>query len=370
MKTPDMNPPGMPSLNGARRKKGKRENEFQSYYGRPVVKRAHWGWEVWSYFFIGGTGAGASIVTAASRLFGNDSPADRRIQRAGHYISLAAMLVSPVLLIMDLRYPKRFYNMLRVLKIRSPLSVGTYILLTNSLLAGLTGAKQTVRDGIFSTKSFPGNLTTLYPDEPLIGVQGVAAVGLGAYTGVLLGATATPMWATAMPVLGPLFLASGLSSGTAAIELVLALTSDTEHDDLARLDRVEVVAILTELSLIAAASRMVPPQSSKYITTGRWGKVFVGGSLLSGLLLPLLIKIVSLLSGRSSRVLTALTALLVMAGSFMLRLSIVEAGKESADDPEAYHAITRGAARPSQDYVDVTEAASDAEIPTSLPADA
>ncbi len=31
-----------------------RENEFRSYYGRPVIKEPVWTWEIQTYFFTGG----------------------------------------------------------------------------------------------------------------------------------------------------------------------------------------------------------------------------------------------------------------------------------------------------------------------------
>src|SRR5207244_653986 len=51
------------------------------------------------------------------------------------------------------------------------------------------------------------------------------ALLLAGYTGVLLSSTATPVWSK-NPWLGPLFSASAIGSGTAAVELALEVAGD------------------------------------------------------------------------------------------------------------------------------------------------
>src|SRR5207244_3778873 len=79
--------------------------------------------EIPTYFFTGGMAGGAALLTLGARLAGNDVLARRALA-----VNTAAIAVSPVLLIKDLGRPKRFYNMLRVFKVTSPMSVGTWIL--------------------------------------------------------------------------------------------------------------------------------------------------------------------------------------------------------------------------------------------------
>ena len=101
------------------------ERETHDYYGIPPIKEHTWTWEVPVYFWLGGIGAGAHVVTTIARLLGHD---DRAFLRAGRYTTLVAMILSPILLIMDLGRPERFLNMLRILKLRSPMSTGSWAL--------------------------------------------------------------------------------------------------------------------------------------------------------------------------------------------------------------------------------------------------
>src|SRR5438094_4498202 len=87
-----------------------------TYYGIPLIKKAHWGWQIYLYFFLGGIAGGSYLVSTLAHLLGIDS----KLVRSGRYLSLACLLASPILLIMDLGRPERFHHMLRILKFRSP----------------------------------------------------------------------------------------------------------------------------------------------------------------------------------------------------------------------------------------------------------
>jgi hypothetical protein len=99
------------------------EEEARSYYGRPVLKEPTWTWEIPLYFFFGGLAGASSVLSLSARATGNDALARRAL-----LVSLGGATVSPVLLIMDLGRPERFYNMLRVVKPTSPMSLGTWVL--------------------------------------------------------------------------------------------------------------------------------------------------------------------------------------------------------------------------------------------------
>jgi hypothetical protein len=57
------------------------------------------------------------------------------------------MLLSPVLLI-GTSEAERFYNMLRILKLRSPMSTQSWSLFTFGNLGGLIAARQAAEDGL------------------------------------------------------------------------------------------------------------------------------------------------------------------------------------------------------------------------------
>ena len=174
-------------------------------------------------------------------------------------ISLAALLPSPILLILDLGRPDRFYNMLRVLKLRSPMSVGTWMLTTFSAFCGVSALIQVAEDGLLRRMPFVARPLLALPSS-LIGAVGmVFAFATSGYTGILVSATAVPLWAKNYLLLGPLFLASALTNATAAIRLVLSLARGTGEDTLKRLERLELVALLAELGLLLAARNNLGP---------------------------------------------------------------------------------------------------------------
>ena len=94
-----------------------------SYYGRPVIKEPTWTWEIPIYLFTGGLGGSSAVLSAAARLAGNE-----RLAKTSLYLGAAGDVVSAPLLIADLGRPERFLNMLRVFKVTSPMSVGSWVL--------------------------------------------------------------------------------------------------------------------------------------------------------------------------------------------------------------------------------------------------
>jgi len=313
-----------------------RQEEFATYYNRPVLKKPHWIWQIWLYFWLGGIGGGCAVISMLAKLFG-DKKRVKPIVRAAHYISLATGMAAPLLLVMDLGRPERFLHMLRVLKLRSPLSVGTYIMSGNALFASLVFARQLVEDGLIPAKSLLGKAATLVPGGLVTGLQGAAGFGMGTYTGVLISSTAIPLWSEATEILPPLFLSSGLSNASAALQLVLLASGlDEDTADYKALESIETAALLTELALLGFGRWNMGALLTKPLTEGRVGKLFLGGAVGGGLVLPLLLQRVG-----HTRWLRAIGAVATLLGGLTMRYCIVEGGKLSADDPQAYHSITR-----------------------------
>ncbi len=122
-----------------------------TYYGVPLIKKAHWGWQIILYFFLGGTGGGAYLVATLADLLGLK---DTRLIRTGRHLAFVCVLISPILLIWDLGRPERFHHMLRVIKLRSPMSLGTWALSMFGLCAGITAAYQMAEDGLLNWLPF------------------------------------------------------------------------------------------------------------------------------------------------------------------------------------------------------------------------
>lgn len=171
---------------------------MDSYYDLPLLKPPVWTWEVPTYFFVGGAAGAAAVIAVAAQVTG----ADGKLVRDARWIAAIGANLSTPLLIADLGRPERFLNMLRVFKPQSPMSVGAW---TVAVFGGSsTGA-------------------VLAPWKPLrdlfAGVAALSGLGMATYTGVLLGATANPLWKEHVRMLPVHFAASGLGSAVSLLEL-------------------------------------------------------------------------------------------------------------------------------------------------------
>jgi formate-dependent nitrite reductase membrane component NrfD len=303
-----------------------RGREGSDYYGIPPIKEHTWTWEVPVYFWLGGIGAGAHVSSAIARALGHT---DRAFLRAARYTTLLTMILSPILLIMDLGRPERFYNMLRIVKWRSPMSMGTWALMGFSILTGLVAASQAAKDGLLGRANVLARIMGAIPVRLLSILALPFGYFVGAYTGVLLGATSVPMWARNVVLMGPTFLSSALSTGLSAISFVLHLGGWGERRTLEALRRAERISLVIEGTLIAAS----------LVRMGKWGKplyskkvapLFFGGTVLGGILAPF-----ALLSGRESRPRGLLASVLALLGGLALRFAMIEGGRLSARDPQA-----------------------------------
>ena len=295
----------------------------------PPIHKPHWKWLIISYFFLGGLSGGSYVVATVAELFGHRD--DRDTVRIGRYLALLAIIPCPVLLILDLGRPERFLNMLRVLKLRSPMSIGTWGLVAFSGVAALSAAAEASIDGLLGG---PARGLRSAPRR-LIGALG-APLGffIGGYTGVLLGATAVPIWAKNARLLGPLFLSSAIAVACAAISLVLALLPGRREGALARLRRAETAASICELAAVAAI-HLNSGNLGKPLSEGPLGRLHLGGSVGIGILFPMALHLLGSALGLPHRLVAVVASLASLVGGFIVKYAVVMAGHASADDPAA-----------------------------------
>ena len=152
-----------------------------------MIKPPVWTWEVPLYFWFGGIAAGSSFVALACDLAG-----DHRSARIARRVALGALVPSPPLLILDLGRPERFYNMLRIFKPRSPMSMGAWCL--------------TVFGGL-ATAAVGADLIGRRREARALGAANAVVGGyLGSYTGVLLAVDRGAAVGAQRLFLGPIFV--------------------------------------------------------------------------------------------------------------------------------------------------------------------
>jgi formate-dependent nitrite reductase membrane component NrfD len=309
----------------------------------PVIHAAHWKWLIIVYFFLGGiAGAVAAIGGLAGR---SEKPRARTVVRASRYISLAAFLPCPILLILDLGRPARFLHMLRVVKLRSPMSFGTWVLLAFGGVVTAAAAKQAAEDGLVRggaaraiSSSIPGSAT----DRLAI----VTGVGVAGYTGVLLAATAVPLWAKRPALLASLFVTSAFASGSAALALVRGIVHHGEFEP--DVERVKQIASLAESAVLLAWIAKLGGTATP-LTLGQRGRLVRHGVAGMGLALPMALNAWSMdRHTMAGRVAHLLSALLTLIGGFALRYAVVTGGRDSADDPQASFDFTASPQKPGR----------------------
>ncbi len=233
-----------------------------------------------------------------------------------------------MLLVYDLHTPKRFYNMLRIAKRTSPMSIGTWILMTFSGFAIVSAAAQFLSDRApgFGWMRWAARVT----DVPVA----VAGAGLSTYTASLLSATSTPLWAAAPRLLAVRFGASSVAAGAASLSLGERSGAERSGATRRKLDAITVAALATELAATLASHQTYQRKGVAEALDGRWGQVEKIGVTALGTTLPLGLQLASLaLARRKPGVLSDVASVAVLAGSLLMGVSMLSAGDRSAERP-------------------------------------
>ena len=294
--------------------------EGPTYYGRAQLKAAPFNnWAVGGYIFLAGlSGASALVGALASR-----HEQGRGALRRGRYLSLLAPTLGSALLVWDLHSPKRFYNMVRVAKATSPMSIGTWTLLGFSGFAGVAAAVQFVTDRVPGTGWLRGlGRAAQVP-------AAVTGAGLSTYTAALLAATSTPIWAAAPRPLAVRFGASSIASGAAALAM-----GEQSQALRRRLDALTMGALAVELVAAQASHRAYRRTGVEAALDSGWGRTEGAVATGAGVMLPLALHTALFLvgSGRDGGF-ARLARLAVLGGSAMLRVSMLGLGGVSAERP-------------------------------------
>ncbi len=321
------------------------------------MEQTEWGILVVNYLFLAGVSAGAFAISSFATYIGG--PHFRRVARIGALIAPWPVMIGVGVLVLDLGRPLAFYNLFLTIQFTSPMSIGTW-LLTGFILLSLTYAALWLpapldtllraptqpRDLLHFTRWQPRAPQTIRRARAILAAIGFPiALGVGIYTGILLGAVpARPLWNT--PMLAQLFLFSAMSSGTAMVLIITALLG-TRHETGFEEERrllisTDVVLIVLEIFMLIpfllhhALSTWSSASSIELILGGEYTLWFWIGVILLGILLPLAIEGYELFpvilkegAARYSLALSAASGVLVLIGGFILRFVFVYAGQVS-----------------------------------------
>jgi formate-dependent nitrite reductase membrane component NrfD len=288
-----------------------------------------WHWPIPLYLFLGGLAAGVLFFAALFYLLGKEDQYRSAVRRVP-FTAPIVLVIGLAALFYDLNHKAYFWQLYTTIRIQSPMSWGAWTLLVITTVSVIWCAL---------------HIRELFPDwdwkytwlkelevfftkhkKPLAWIMLIFAIITGVYTGILLSAfNARPLWNTS--VLGPLFLASGLSAGAATI--VLASKNSEER---LLFTRIDLIILGTELFLIVhmfmgfLASTQVQIEAAQLFLGGPYTMVFWIFVVVLGIIVPGTLDLMEL---RGKHIPALIPGVLVLVGSFAFRFVFVFAGQVS-----------------------------------------
>ncbi len=288
-----------------------------------------WGWPIPLYLFLGGLVAGILFFSALFYLR-NESEKYKAGVKFAPMFTPFFLAVGLLALVYDLSHKLYFWKLFTTIRLESPMSWGAWtlsIIFPLSILWSFLFIKD-----VFPSLSWNSKLLDQLHElvkkfaKPIAWALLLLSVILGIYTGILLSAfNARPFWNTS--ILGPLFLTSGLSTGTA---FVILLSKD--HHEKLVFSRIDMWLIAVEMFLIVhlfmgfLASTQVHEDAAHLFLGGPYTAIFWTFVFVLGLLVPFLTE---LLEWRGYKVPTSVAAVLVLIGGIIFRFIVVDAGQSS-----------------------------------------
>jgi formate-dependent nitrite reductase membrane component NrfD len=235
--------------------------EPQHFAGPP-----HWTWYILFYFFFAGLSGGSYVIATLFRLRGDRT--DEPVARLGYYVAFAALLPCPVMLILDLGQPLRFWHMMwntspdaagLNFKYWTPMSVGVWALLVFGAFATASFIEALVRDQ--KLRLAPGRWVAALldgaPGKVIVAVGAAFGLFVAGYTGVLLAVSNQPVWSDTW-TLGGLFLASGLSGSAALLLMLTRYRRDAQVSAGMLLISERLYALLELVLIVVFALSLIP----------------------------------------------------------------------------------------------------------------
>jgi formate-dependent nitrite reductase membrane component NrfD len=288
-----------------------------------------WHWQIPLYLFLGGLAAGILFFAALYFIRGKEDEFSVAVKKAP-LLTPFLLIIGLFALFLDLRHKLYFWQLYVNIKLQSPMSWGAWTLMVITPVSFIWSA-------LYIREWFPNWdwkfgwlkwLEAFFSRYKLVlaWIMLIYAVILGIYTGILLSAfNARPLWNTS--ILGPLFLASGLSAGAATI--LLMSKSAIERKRFAQIDLVIIgieLFLIIHLFMGFLASTQVQIDAASLFLGGPYTMVFWIFVVAIGMVLPAILEIMEL---RNFHIPVWFPPLLVLFGSIMFRFIIVYAGQAS-----------------------------------------
>lgn len=287
-----------------------------------------WHWEIPLYLFLGGLAAGILFFAGLQFILGNENKFSTAVKKTPHFAPII-LIIGLLALLLDLNHKPYFWQLYATIKFQSPMSWGAWVLMLVTPLSIIWSAIHI--NTILPKWEWKGWLKKLeiflsQYKTAMAWTMVISSVILGIYTGILFSAfNARPLWNTS--ILGPLFLASGLSTG-AAMNIIMS----KDHHEKLFFSRIDIILIGIELFLIIhmfmgfLASTQVQIDAAKLFLGGPYTAPFWVLVVGLGLIVPAVLELLEL---KKYKIPVLIPAIMVLMGGLIFRFIIAFAGQES-----------------------------------------
>lgn len=288
-----------------------------------------WHWHIPLYLFLGGLAAGILFFAGLYVVLGKENQFRGAVRRAPIIVPFV-LIIGLLALFLDLKHKMYFWQLYTTIKLQSPMSWGAWTLMAITPLSFIWVAIH-IRE-FFPKWEWKGlvfkELEAFFVRNKIYLAWALVflSVILGIYTGILFSAfNARPLWNTS--ILGPLFLTSGLSAGSAVI--ILFSKRKGERVNFAKID---IMLIGIELFLIIhmfmgmLASTQVQIDAANMFLGGQYTASFWIFVVIIGMIIPAVLEFLEL---KKFHIPVVIPVVLVLFGSLMLRFVIAYAGQMS-----------------------------------------
>jgi protein NrfD len=306
----------------------------ETYYDIAPLRHSHYKWPTGAAFFCSGIAGAAQIIAVVADLSGNGT--DRRLVRTGRYLALSATALSTGLLISELHFKQRWYNMLRLFKKTSPMSIGIWALTPFGILNGMTAGAQLLEDfGHPKAGRLVGRIVSL----PAAALGSLVAT----YMGTEQEETSMPLWASAYPLMAPFYAAAGFSNAAAALSLIAPKNGSGDP----------LYKFLDQLALVSGAAEVLcvnllrnrwkgRPEARAFERSALSTTLNIGAVHL-GMIVPLALRSMKHAIADEAFKDDRWAAIFKLAGGLLTQIIMIYAGAESGRHARDYFEYTRAA---------------------------
>ncbi len=290
-----------------------------------------WPWPIALYLFLAGISGGAVAIAIMLNLYRKQTDQNTPILKAATLIGAVTIILGMVCLVLDLTNPLVFWRILIYYNLTSVMSLGVVALLFYIPLVCILTLVALRKELKNSCLGFLDGLIGWF-DAHRRGLQWIVlvlALTICAYTGFLISALIRfPLINQA--VLPALFVASGLSAGSAAAKMVaVGMFGDDVHGaDQKLLHGAEwpimaaEVACIFMIAVALVSGNAAAQVAAQAFCTGPWATEFWVGVVGIGFIVPILINFM-----KESTATLYLSGLASVTGMMCLRLFILYAGQ-------------------------------------------